>query len=102
MCICKTDPRCCTSETKTTLEVSHARLLGCFSRVQMFETLWTVAHEAPLSVGSSRQGYWIGLPFPPPGDLPDPGIEPMSPALLADSLPLSPLGSPNQLYCNKN
>ena len=96
VCICKTP------ETKTALEVSHVHLLSCFSHVQLFETLWTGAHQAPLFVGSSRQEYWIGLPFPPSGDLPDPGIEPMSPVLLADSLPLSLLGSPNQLYCNKN
>ena len=43
-----------------------------------FETLWTVAHQAPLSMGFSRQEHWSGLPFPPPGDLPDPGIEPAS------------------------
>ena len=54
------------------------------SRVQLFATPWTVAHGALLSVGFSRQEYWSGLPFPPPGDLPDPGIEPtslVSPAL---------------------
>ena len=54
--------------------------------------LWTVASQAPLSKGFSRQQYWSGLPYSPPGDLPDPGIEPMSPAssaLQADSLPLS-------------
>ena len=52
--------------------------------VQFFETPWTVAHQAPLSMGFSRQEYWSGLPCPPPGDLPDPGIEPsslISPAL---------------------
>ena len=57
-----------------------------------FVALWTVAHQAPLSMGFSRQGYWSGLPFPTPGDLPDPRIEPVSPvspALQADSLPLS-------------
>ena len=48
---------------------------------------WTIAHEAPLSAGLSRQEYWKGLPFPSPGDFPDPGIEPRSPALQADSLP---------------
>ena len=47
---------------------------------------WTVACQAPLSMGFSRQEYWSGLPFPPPGDLPDPGIEPGSPALQAESL----------------
>ena len=49
-----------------------------FSRVQLFVTLWTLAHQAPLSMGFSRQEYWNGLPRPPPGDLPDPGIEPSS------------------------
>ena len=46
------------------------------SHVQFFETLWTVAHQAPLAMIFSRQEYWSGLPFPPPGDFPDPGIEP--------------------------
>ena len=54
-----------------------------------FTTPWTVAHQAPLSVGSPRQEYWNGWPFPSPGSLPEPGIEPTSPALQADSLPLS-------------
>ena len=48
------------------------------SRVRLFVTLWTVAHQAPLSMGFSRQEYWSGLPFPPPGDLPEPGMEPMT------------------------
>ena len=52
----------------------------------------TVARQAPLSMGFSRQGYWSGLPFPSPGDLPNPGIEPRSPALQADSLPTELLG----------
>ena len=52
--------------------------------------LWTVALQAPLSMGFLRQEYWSGLPFPSPGDLPDPGIEPESPAWQADSLLLSP------------
>ena len=54
------------------------------SHVRLFATPWTVACQTPLSMGFSRQEYWSGLPFPPPGDLPDPGIEPatfMSPAL---------------------
>ena len=54
------------------------------SHVQLFVTLWTIAHQAPLSMGFSRQEYWSGLPCPPPGHLPDPGIKPislMSPAL---------------------
>ena len=53
----------------------------------------TVAHQAPLSMGFSRQEYWSGLPFRPPGDLPDPGIQPASPALQADSLPSEPPGT---------
>ena len=57
------------------------------SRVRLFVTLWTVAPQAPLSMGFSRQEYWSGLPFPSPGDLPDPGIEPRFPALQADALP---------------
>ena len=51
----------------------------------VFETPWTVAHQAPLPMGFPRQEYWSGLPFPSPGDLPDPGIKPVSPALQADS-----------------
>ena len=65
------------------------------SRVQLFATLWTVAHQAPLSMGFFRQEYWSGLPFPPLGDLPDPGIEPVSPmssALQADYSPTKSLG----------
>ena len=63
-----------------------------FSHVQLFATPWTVAHQAPLSLEFSRQEYWSGLPFPSPGDLPDPGIKPGSPALQADSLPSEPPG----------
>ena len=55
-------------------------------------TPWTVAHQAPLSMEFSRQEYWSGLPLPSLGDLPDTGIEPMSPAFQADSLPSDPLG----------
>ena len=57
------------------------------SNVQLFATLWTVAHQAPPSMGFSRQEYWSGLPFSSPGDLPDPGFELRSPTLQADSLP---------------
>ena len=67
------------------------------SHVQLFVTPWTVAQQAPLSKGFSRQEYWSGLPTP--GDLPDPRIEPTSPAasaLAGGSLPLSHLGSPQQ------
>ena len=62
------------------------------SRVQLFATPWGVARQAPLSMGFSRQEYWSGLPCPPPGELPDPGIKPRSPALQADSLPSEPPG----------
>ena len=58
------------------------------------ETPWTVACRAPLSMGFSRQEYWSGLPFPSPGDLPNPGIEPRFPALQADSLPTELWGKP--------
>ena len=67
------------------------------SRIRLFTTPWPVAHQAPLSMGFFRQEYWSGLPFPPPGDHPNPGIEPtspVSPALQADSLPTKPLGKP--------
>ena len=69
-------------------------MLSRFSHVWSFATLWTVPCQAPLSTGFSRQEYWSGLPFPTPGDLLHPGMEPGSPALQADSLPLSHLGSP--------
>ena len=62
-------------------------VLSCFSHVQLFATLWTVARQAPLSMGFSRQEYWSRLPFASPGDLPNPGIEPGSPALQTDALP---------------
>ena len=63
--------------------LSHVRLLG---------TTWTVAHQAPLSIGFFRQELWSGLPFPSPGDLPDPGIKLASPVLQADSLPAESMG----------
>ena len=69
-----------------------------FSHVQLFATPWTVAHEAPPSMGFSRQEYWSGLPFPSPGDLPDPGIEPGSSTLQADALPSEPPGNPGNLH----
>ena len=66
-------------------------------------TPWTVAYQAPLSMGFSREEYWSGLSFPPPGDLPDPGIESRSPALQADSLPTELQGSfsPQGYNCSK-
>ena len=76
-------------------------MLGCFSPVRLFATLWTVAYQAPLSTGFSRQEYWSGLPFTPPGVLPDSGIEPTyptAPAVQANSLPLSHWGSPTHTH----
>ena len=64
--------------------IYEVKLLSC---VWLFEIPRTVAYQAPPSIGFSRQEYWSGLPFPSPGDLPNPGIEPRSPALQADSLP---------------
>ena len=67
------------------------------SHVQLFATPWTVAHQAPLFMGCSRQEYWNGLPFPSPGHLLDPGIEPMtlaSPALARRFFTAEPLGKP--------
>ena len=63
------------------------------SHVRLFATPWTVARQDPLSMVFSRQEYWSGLPFPSPGDLPNPGIEPGSPALQADTLSSEPPGS---------
>ena len=67
------------------------------SCVRLFVTPWTVAHQAPQSMKFSRQEYWRGLPFPSPGDLPNPGMEPRSPALQADALPSEPPGKPKDL-----
>ena len=71
------------------------------SRAWLFATPWTVAHQAPLSLGFSRQEYWNGLPFPPSGDLPDPGIESRSPALQTYSLPSEPPGKSNFVATSK-
>ena len=70
-------------------------VLSRFSHVQLFATLWTVAHQAPLSMGFSRQEYWCGLPYLPPGYLPNSGIKPRSPALQADSFPVEPPRNPS-------
>ena len=86
-----------------------AIVLSHFSCVQLFAILWTVVLQAPLSLGFSRQEYWSGLPFPPPADLPDPGMEPTSltsPALAGVffttsatwEAPLQPLGPSKRCY----
>ena len=69
------------------------------SLARLFATLWIVAYQAPPSMGFSRQEYWSGLPFPSPGDLPNPGIEPGSPALKADTLISEPPGKQFILMC---
>ena len=72
------------------------------SCVCLFATPWTVAHQASLSMGFPRQEYWIGLPFPPPEDLPNPGIEPMSlkcPALAGRFFTTAPPGANTELQC---
>ena len=74
-----------------------ACMLSCFSCIWLFATLWTVTCQAPLSLGFSRQEYWSGLPYPPPGDLPNPGIEPRSLNLLhwqGDSFTAGATGKP--------
>ena len=73
------------------------------SSVRLFATPWTVAHQAPWSMRFSRHEYQSGLPFPSPGDLPDPGIKPRSPALQADALPSEPPGKPNlkEMQCQR-
>ena len=68
------------------------------SCVRLFATLWTVAYQASPSMGFSKQEYWSGLPFSSPGDLPNPGIEPRSPALEADALTSEPQRSLKESY----
>ena len=72
--------------------------LSCFSHVQLFATLWTAAYQTPLSMGFSRQEYWSELPWPPPGDLPNLGIKPVSPAAPALQVDSLPLGKPISMY----
>ena len=79
------------------LEVCVHVCMLSLSRVQLFATLWAIAHQTPLSTEFSRQEYWSGLPFPTPWDLPCPGNEPGSPAVKTDSLPLClPPGKPKK------
>ena len=66
--------------------MGESEVAQSLSRVRLFATPWTVGYQAPPSLGFSRQEYWSGLPFPSPGELPDPGIEPRSPTLEADVL----------------
>ena len=91
--ICVAESFHCSPKTITTLLIGYGGGLVTESCLTLV-TPWTVACQAPLSMGFLRQEYWSGLPFPPPGDLPHPGMEPASPAWQVDSLPLSHLGSP--------
>ena len=93
VCIQIADSLCCqwklTQQCKATVHVCYIN-----SVLSNFATTWTVAHQAPMSVGFSRQECYNGLPCPPPGDCSDPGIEPRFPELQADSLLSEPLGKP--------
>ena len=82
----------CRSSRQTFLQRRHEVKVKVMllSRVQLFATPWTVAYQAPLSMGFPRQEYWSGLAFSSPGDLLNPGIEPGSPALPTDALPTEP------------
>ena len=75
----------------------NRKLFSCQVTWDSFVTPWTAAHQAPLSMEFSRQEYWSGLPFHPPRDLSDPGIEPASPALAGLSSAAAPPGKPTQL-----
>ena len=72
--------------SQTCMKVKKVKVKS-LSRVRLFPIPWTVAYQAPLSMGFSRQGYWSGLPFHFPRDLPNPGIKPRSPVLWANALP---------------
>ena len=82
------------TKTKVQLLKTSQSEVKSLSRVRLFTTPWTVAYQAPSSMGFSRQEYWSGLLFPSPGDLPDPGIKPRSPAFQADALTSKPPGKP--------
>ena len=88
------------SQTVMAMRLNNTTTEYVLSCVQLFAIPSTIAHQAPLFMGVSRQEYWSGFPFPPLGDLPDPGIEPtslVSPALAGNSWPLCHLGSPMRL-----
>ena len=81
-----------TTQEKQTTAANMNFEVKSLSRVRLFATPWTIAHQAPPSVGFSRQEYWSGLLFPSPGGLPNPGMEPRFPALQTDGLPSEPPG----------
>ena len=72
------------------ISAKHVVIVQLLSRAQLFATPWSIAHQAPLSMGFPGQEYWSGLPFPSPGDLPDPGIKPMSSALAGGFFTVEP------------
>ena len=98
-CICVAELLCCPPETITWL-IGYGCMLSHFSPVWLFATLWTVTHQAPLSMGFSRQEYWSGLPCPSPGDLPDPGRK--QPSSHLDLSPLSLILSKMEGYLQTN
>ena len=77
-------------------ECSKIKVMS-LSCVQLFATPWTITYQTPLFMGFSKQEYWNGFPFPSPGDFPDPGLKPRSPALQADALPSEPPGKPKNV-----
>ena len=83
----------CFMHTSQFIQNNKDKSLSC---VRLFVTPWTGAYQAPLSMRFFRQEYWSGLPFPSPGDLPDPGIEPRCPALESDTLTSEPPGKLNK------
>ena len=80
----------------STVRAQRDLVVQLLTRVRFFEAPRTVAHQAPLSMGFPRQEYWSGLPFPPPGDLPNLGIEPSSPALASKVFSTEPCGNPQR------
>ena len=94
----------CSWDSKVPRGLVCPSMLSPFNHDQLFATLWTAAHQAPLSMGFSRQEHWSALPCLPPGDLPDPGIKPASPmfsALAGRFFTTEPPGKPHILPCNK-
>jgi len=82
--------------------VSGILFFNCSDLSNSFATTWTIARQAPLCMGFSRQEHWSGLPFPPPGDFPDPGIEPSSPALADVFFTTEPPRKPSFRYSDRN
>ena len=95
-----TTPGCCNNLTVSDWIIfTRLCVLSHFSPLWLFATLWTVVHQPPPSMGFSRQEYWIGLPFPSPGDLPDPGVEGLLSCIGRGFFTAEPPGSPSLLQC---